>query len=80
MIKFASWHDEEEAHSTLSYQDALGILSSTRTVALQSKHVFRASAISHTHPVKFLRRARICLADLSNAFGDQQWGTFADLE
>ncbi|HWS83154.1 MAG TPA: queuosine salvage family protein [Ktedonobacteraceae bacterium] len=41
---------------------------------------FRDITTYHTHPVKFLKRAQICVADVYNAFGGQQWGTFADLE
>lgn len=41
---------------------------------------FRDIATYHTHTVKFLKRAQICVADLYNAFYGQQWGTFADLE
>lgn len=37
-------------------------------------------ATYHTQPVKFLKRAQICVADLYNAFGGQEWGTFVDLE
>ena len=40
---------------------------------------FRDVATYHTHTVKFLKRAQICVADLYNAFGGQQWGTFTDL-
>jgi len=40
MIKFSNWHGEEEELSTLPDQDALGILSSTRTVVQRSKHVW----------------------------------------
>lgn len=41
---------------------------------------FRDIATYRTHAVKFLKRAQICVADLYNAFGGQQWGRFADLE
>ncbi len=41
---------------------------------------FRDIATYHTHAIKFLKRAQICVADLHNAFNGQQWGTFADLE
>jgi len=41
---------------------------------------FRDIATYHAHSVKFFKRAQICVADLHNAFGGQQWGTFADLE
>ena len=41
---------------------------------------FRDITTYHTLPVKFLKRAQICVADVYNAFGGQQWGTFADLE
>ncbi|HEY4035856.1 MAG TPA: queuosine salvage family protein [Ktedonobacteraceae bacterium] len=41
---------------------------------------FRDVATYHTHTVKFLKRAQICVADLYSAFGGQQWGTFTDLE
>jgi hypothetical protein len=40
MLKFSSRHDEDEELFTLPDQDALGILSSTRTVVQQSKHVW----------------------------------------
>ncbi len=32
------------------------------------------------HPVPFLKRAQICVADLHAAFGDKQWGAFDDLD
>ena len=41
---------------------------------------FRDITTYHSHPVKFLKRAQICVADLYNAFAGQQWGAFADLE
>src|ERR1051326_2372160 len=40
MVDFSSWHSNEEELSILPNQDPLGILSSTRTVVEQSKHVW----------------------------------------
>ena len=69
MIKFSNWHGEEEEPSMLLDQDALGILSSTRTVVQQSRHVW-------INPERVEQLSKQWL----NAFGGQQWGTFADLE
>ena len=34
----------------------------------------------HGQPVRFFKRAQICVADLNNAFEGQRWGAFGDLE
>ncbi len=34
----------------------------------------------HTHPVKFFKRAQICVADLHAAFAGETWGTFTDID
>jgi hypothetical protein len=41
---------------------------------------FRDITTYRQQPVKFLKRAQICVADLASAFAGQQWGTFLDIE
>lgn len=41
---------------------------------------FRDSTTYRQRSVKFLKRAQICVADLSSAFAGQQWGAFTDIE
>jgi putative queuosine salvage protein len=41
---------------------------------------FDDTALYRTHTIRFYKRAQICVADLYNAFGTQQWGEFNDLE
>ncbi len=41
---------------------------------------FRDSTTYRQRPVKFLKRAQICVADLYGAAGGQGWGVFTDIE
>ncbi len=34
----------------------------------------------HTHPVKFFKRAQICVADLHGAFSGKAWGALTDID
>ena len=41
---------------------------------------FRDTALYRSHPVVFLKRAQICVADIHSAFAQQPWGQFSDFE
>lgn len=41
---------------------------------------FRDVATYNSQEVRFLKRAQICVADLSSAFNGQSWGNFTDLD
>jgi Potential Queuosine, Q, salvage protein family len=41
---------------------------------------FNDIATFRSNPLRFFKRAQICVADLSNAFAGQRWGAFRDLK
>jgi hypothetical protein len=67
-------------HFTHMIEEAGG--SAPQLALLIAEHFssFRDVAFYRNHPVRFYKRAQICVADLHSSFGETSWGAFPDID